>query len=469
MNVPEAVQKTFQEKRKAQKACLLLKQIHGNYYIYSATSKWNSQKHKPQKITFLQGAISPDGQYTPTHSTKTSQTAIYEYANSQLCQTLTKDVQDALKETPNQQELLALSITRAIDPVPLRLVQTRWNKLYASKNSKINLSPRHLSEVLTTLGNMPQIYDVYGKLAQEGGMLFYDLTAVLSYSKNLKLSEKGYNSDWAYENQINVIMAFSTTTMLPVAVDVFCGSIRDVKTIRQFIERFPNKDIGFILDRGFASYKLILDLLKEQIHYIQPLKKNATIVPKRFKMTGTIVYRKRAIAFFKKKTRYGFLYLYEDPSIGGEEENALLHKVNEGKLTLDDYRMKKRLAGVFGVLSDLDVSAQSIYEQYKEREEIELSFDVMKNELEADKTYLGKEDAVRGYFIMILLSMRLHFKILRRLREKNLVGKVSVREVLFELSKMEMIVENSGREYLCATPKRAEEIHDVFSDLIPMG
>ena len=84
--------------------------------------------------------------------------------------------------------------------------------------------------------------------------------------------------------------------MLPVAVDVFCGSIRDVKTIRQFIEEAPNKDIGFILDRGFTSYKLILDLQKEQIHYIQPLKKNATIVPKRFKMMGTIVYRKRAIA-----------------------------------------------------------------------------------------------------------------------------------------------------------------------------
>jgi predicted phosphate transport protein (TIGR00153 family) len=34
--------------------------------------------------------------------------------------------------------------------------------------------------------------------------------------------------------------------------------------------------------------------------------------------------------------------------------------------------------------------------------------------------------------------MRIHFKILRRLRERGLVGKVSVREALFELSKMEM-------------------------------
>lgn len=39
-----------------------------------------------------------------------------------------------------------------------------------------------------------------------------------------------------------------------------------------------------------------------------------------------------------------------------------------------------------------------MYEQYKSREEIEQAFDVMKNDLEADKTYLGGEDAVRGLF-----------------------------------------------------------------------
>ena len=53
----------------------------------------------------------------------------------------------------------------------------------------------------------------------------------------------------------------------------------------------------------------------------------------------------------------------------------------------------------------------------------------MKNDLEADKTYLGGEDAVRGYFLVVLLAMRIHFKILRRLKEKDLSGKLSVRKV----------------------------------------
>jgi hypothetical protein len=34
---------------------------------------------------------------------------------------------------------------------------------------------------------------------------------------------------------------------------------------------------------------------------------------------------------------------------------------------------------------------------------------------------------------------------------------------------MRMIVETSGREYLCALPKKTEQILEVFSDFIPMA
>ncbi|MDR2203214.1 MAG: hypothetical protein LBE76_02730 [Nitrososphaerota archaeon] len=64
------------------------------------------------------------------------------------------------------------------------------------------------------------------------------------------------------------------------------------------------------------------------------------------------------------------------------------------------------------------------------------------------------------------MALRLYFKILQRLRERDLVGMLSVREVLFVLSKIRMVVEVGGREYLCALPKKVEEVYDVFSDLV---
>jgi len=100
--------------------------------------------------------------------------------------------------------------------------------------------------------------------------------------------------------------------------------------------------------------------------------------------------------------------------------------------------------GVFGVLSDLDVAPSVVYVQYKSREEVGQVFDFLKNDLEADRSCLGCDDAVRGFFVVVFLAMRVYFKILRRLRERGLVGVVSVREVLYVLSKMRIIVEANG-------------------------
>ncbi len=266
-------------------------------------------------------------------------------------------------------------------------------------------------------------------------------------------------------------MAFSTSTWLPVAVDVFYGSLKETKVLKYFVERFPGTDLGFVMDRGFKSYELLLDLKKEHIHYIAALMKNSKLLPASAKMTGAFEYgKKRMIAFCKRiKKPFGFLYLFEDPQLRQAEEEFLLGRVNRGELTMDEYRLERRMAGVFGIVSDLDVESRVVFEQYKEREEIEQAFDFMKNDLEADKTYLGRDEAVRGYFVVAFLAMRLYFKILKRLRERGLVGKISVREVLYALSKMRMIVEANGREYLCALPKKTEQILDVFSDLMPMA
>ena len=100
---------------------------------------------------------------------------------------------------------------------------------------------------------------------------------------------------------------------------------------------------------------------------------------------------------------------------------------------------------------------------------MELAFDTMKNRLESDKTYLRSDEAVRGYFLATFLAMRIYFKILKSLREKGLTNKISVEEVLFELSKVTKIVEKSGREYFAKIPKRARRMCSLFPEVLPMG
>jgi hypothetical protein len=224
------------------------------------------------------------------------------------------------------------------------------------------------------------------------------------------------------------------------------------------------------MDRGFIDYKMLLDFKKQGIHYIAALKKNSMLIPAEVVFEGAFVYRKRHVSFSKVKLEEcGFLYLFLDPRLRGVQEDRLLGRVAGGKLSMVDFKVKQRLAGVFGLVSDLDVEARVVFEQYKGRAEIEQVFDFMKNDLGADRSYLGSEDAVRGYFFVVLLAMRIYFKILRRLKLKDLVGKASVWEVLFELSKVEVIVESNGTRSLCAIPRRAERILSVFADYIPYG
>ena len=61
---------------------------------------------------------------------------------------------------------------------------------------KPDLDPDDLSRILGYVGNhFPDQYEMFKKLMDPGGLLFYDMTSIISYSKNLKLAERGYNAD----------------------------------------------------------------------------------------------------------------------------------------------------------------------------------------------------------------------------------------------------------------------------------
>ena len=246
-------------------------------------------------------------------------------------------------------------------------------------------------------------------------------------------------------------------------------------TVRDFIERFPKKDSGFIFDRGFSSYGLLNDLREDGIHCIVPLRENSTLIDLRWmRWKGSFLYRGRPIRWDTKGTEYGTLFAFEDPLLKGEEEQALLREVEANKLTMAMFEQKRRLAGtgticLICLVSDMDKDGIDMFDMYKGREDVELAFDTMKNRLESDKTYLRSDEVVRGYFLATFLAMRIYFKILKSLREKGLTNKISVEEVLFELSKVTKIVEKSGREYFAKIPKRARQMCSLFPEVLPMG
>ncbi|MEM4084494.1 MAG: hypothetical protein QW752_05575 [Thermoplasmata archaeon] len=72
------------------------------------------------------------------------------------------------------------------------------------------------------------------------------------------------------------------------------------------------------------------------------------------------------------------------------------------------------------ILSSLDVDGNILYRLCKSKEDVELSFDAMKNKLN-DKTYLQDDESIWGYFFITFLSLYQHYRVLSLIRYNSLV------------------------------------------------
>jgi transposase len=108
--------------------------------------------------------------------------------------------------------------------------------------------------------------------------------------------------------------------------------------------------------------------------------------------------------------------------------------------------------GKLYLLSDLNDEPERIYRLYKQREYVEYAFNVYKNDLEADRSYLRDDGMLFVYMFLSLLSLYLHFQILNMIE-----GKYSVRDVLLILSRIK-VYDLGRQEILGEVPKKAREL-----------
>jgi hypothetical protein len=77
------------------------------------------------------------------------------------------------------------------------------------------------------------------------------------------------------------------------------------------------------------------------------------------------------------------------------------------------------------------------------------------------KTYLQDFDSVRGYFLTILVALYIRYRILNILKDNVVNGKLSVNDVVTELSRL-CIITTGIRKVLSEITKKAGEIEEVI-------
>lgn len=100
--------------------------------------------------------------------------------------------------------------------------------------------------------------------------LAYDITSISSYSHLNNKVRSGYNRDEENLPQINLAMLFGEQIRLPVYFRTLPGSIRDVSTLKHFLQTasfLQMKHPHIIMGKGFFSHANIKDLLTNRMHF----------------------------------------------------------------------------------------------------------------------------------------------------------------------------------------------------------
>ena len=456
------IERIVEKEKIKRKVPLEVKRIGSRYYLYMSTSQWDKSLKRRKKLSQYIGRVTERG-VVEADRTKHDARSIYEYGNSKLVASMIEDFVEPLKQAfpEDYREIIAMGVVKLHQATPIKLIKSRWEKLHLSTEVDASLSPNTISEKLRKIGA-----DVIGQklffehLLNGSKVLVFDMSSIFSYPENLKPAERGYNSDGLYLKQINFVLLLSQDKRLPVMIKSLPGSVRDIKSLKTAINEVFKEKCILVLDRGFSSYIIPEMLAEKEVSFVLPLKRNFRVVDYDMPMKESFVFMNRAVHWGRKKIGKSLLYMFEDVKLRAEEETNFIKLIKEGRKKRSELESERRKFGKISILSNLDKDGETVYKLYKGRQRIETVFDALKNELENDKSYLSDDDAIKGYFFVSFVSLYLYCKILEMLRKRDYVGKVSVNELLFELSKVYLIVYNDGRISLSEIPAKVERLDE---------
>ena len=433
---------------------LEVKHTGSGYYLYQVTSVWDKEKKKRRKISKYIGKVNEDGLIMENIRT------VHEYGNSRLLMAIARELESPLRSCfpSHYRDIMAIGMLRNLGSVPIKLMKSRWDKLYASMEMDAHLSPNTVSSMLKLTGSD---YDaqrrLYSKLLSGTKYLIFDLSSIFTRSENIRLAEKGHNPSHLHIRQINMAMLFSHEMRMPAILKPVPGSVRDPKVFRSLAKEYPLKKCIIIADRGSSPGTV----KKSGAGYIIPLKSNSLLIDRSLKVEKSFSFNGRGINASRKKTGEGILYMFEDTMLRYEQESSFISRITEGKEKQSHLMKRRDEFGKIPVLSSLYIDPEEIYKMWKTREEVEEAFDIMKNDLEEDKTYLQDDDSVRGYFLTILVALYIRYRILNILKDSKVNGKLSVNDVLMELSRVYLIT-MGARRVLSEITKKAGDLEKVL-------
>ena len=230
--------------------------------------------------------------------------------------------------------------------------------------------------------------------------------------------------------------------MRKLSYRVIPGNIRDVTALKLTVTESLLKNVIIVADKGFGSQDNFDMLDDAGLNYIIPLKRNSVLFDKEIirqgdksKFDGYFIWQKRPVWYYIKKDNNKVVIAFLDEALKASEESDYLNRVDkkiEG-YTNEGFLEKQYDFGTIIIKTNLSNPADEIYNLYKERGEIEQSFDFLKNLLEQDKSYMQYSQSFEAWAFINHLALLLNYKIYNLLRVNNKLKKYSVADLVSHL------------------------------------
>jgi hypothetical protein len=438
-----------------------LRLLNGKYYLYEATSKWNTEKKRSVKITgkylgriteaegFVEAAIAR----LRRQQVQIERIQVKEYGIASAIEHLFTDTVSALRKffPDSWQRLVALAYGRLVYQSPLKNMSFHYSHSYLSEQySGVDLSARSLSYFLREVGqDRNTIVEFCRSFKISEDCILFDGTDIFSASEQMELPKFSKSKFGTYDDMVNLMCVFSVRQQSPVYYRLLPGNIKDVSAFKMSLQESGVKDATIIIDKGFASNGNIEALEKEDLKFIIPLPRNSSLIEyQKIKsgdkslLDGHFQYEGRYIwhyttAVDEKKSVTVFL----DDELRCREEKDYLNRVESKtvKYSMEKFHEKRHTFGTVAMLNNTGKSPREVYVDYKTRGEVETMIDTLKNVVDADRTCMQNEMALEGWMFVNMIALKWYYIILNLLKKHQLNKKYSPADFLLFLSEVKMV------------------------------
>lgn len=237
---------------------------------------------------------------------------------------------------------------------------------------------------------------------------------------------------------ISIIYAYDLENREIVCSEVFPGGYVDSAAYSRFV-RDNNITRGILVtDKGFPPSQLDREFRERpELHFLTPLKRNDTRIRsnRMMEFTGVLENTDAKVLYKKARIKGGrFLYSFKDPKKELLEELAYLERARaKGTFDNAEHSKRKQNFGTIVFLSDQDLTPEQAYSCYSDRWEIELVFRYFQSDLDIRSTDVQDDFTVIGEEFVNTIASTITCRLLRLMKEKELLRKASFGDIMDDL------------------------------------